>query len=144
MLHARFEQHELQGREGCSATHRPFCLLPKPACLDFQQLLGRPCRVQGRAQLDGREQPFRLAQVPAPTSGSHAVGASLKLGCRPGGAASRQSLTWSCPMALTSSRRACRGTLHCGEAAAVTPTSMARMARFHMLHQGSNRVSGLH
>ena len=100
--------------------------------------------MQGKARLDGHKQRFCLAQVPALTSSSHAVGASLKLGCRPAAAASRQSLTWSCPIALTSSRRACRGTLHWGEAAAVTPTSMARMARFHMLHQGSNRVSGLH
>ena len=98
--------------------------------------------MQGRAKLDGHKQRFCLARVPALTSSSHAVGASLKLECRPAAAASRQSLTWSCPIALTSSRRACRGTLHWGEAAAVTPTSMARMARFHMLHQGSNRVSG--
>ena len=140
MLHTRFRQHELQGREGCIAAHRPCCLLHKCACLRCQQLLVRPCRVQGRAQLDGHKQPFCLAQVPALTSNSHVVGASM----RPEAAASRRSLTWSCPMALTSSRRACRGTLHWGEAAAVTPTSMARMARFHMLHQGSSRVSGLH
>lgn len=46
-------------------------------------------------------------------------------------------LTLSWPMALTSSRRACRGTMHWGEAAASTPTSIALIALFHILQQAS-------
>ena len=52
-------------------------------------------------------------------------------------------LTLSWPMALTSSRRACRGTMHWGEAAASTPTSIALMARFHMLHRKKRMFTGL-
>ena len=43
-------------------------------------------------------------------------------------------LTLSWPMALTSSSLACRGTTHWGDAAASTPTSMALIALFHILH----------
>ena len=50
-------------------------------------------------------------------------------------------LTLSWPMALTSSRRACRGTMHWGEAAASTPTSIALMALFHILHRASPCVT---